>query len=461
MLEALALARNELLLFASIGLLIGGVDDLLVDIIYICRRFWRSLTVYSRFPRMTAADLPARGTVGPVAVFIPAWDESAVIGQMIRNAMSGWQGEDVHLFVGVYPNDKATVVAVADSIGGRWSDHVTLVLNSREGPTTKADALNCCWRALLRWEAAEGRRMKAIILHDAEDLVHRDSIRLIGWLSERFALVQLPVLPLVASGSRWISGHYCDEFAEAHGKSLLVREALGASMPSAGVGCGFSRAAIGAIARQRGGSPFDEASLTEDYELGLRIAEMGGRGILVRMRDAKGALIATHEYFPDTFEASVKQKARWTVGIALAGWDRLGWSGGIGETWMRLRDRRAALAALVLLAAYLGLALGLSVWVIEGLWLTPARPLPPFLTGLLALNAALLVWRLFMRACFVAEAYGPVEAARSVPRTFIANVIQMSAAWRALLTYVKHLRGEKLVWDKTAHRFPDTQARTT
>jgi hypothetical protein len=37
----------------------------------------------------------------------------------------------------------------------------------------------------------------------------------------------------------------------------------------------------------------------------------------------------------------------------------------------------------------------------------------------------------------------------------------MSAAWRALLTYVKHLRGEKLVWDKTAHRFPDTQARTT
>lgn len=455
MLSVVAFVRDELLLFAAVGLLIGGLDDLLVDLIYIVRRVWRRLTIYSRFPRMTAADLPPVGSVGPVAVFVPAWDESAVIGQMVRGCMKAWHGEDVHLFIGVYPNDKATIAAIADAISGAWDDHVTLVINARAGPTTKADALNCCWRAMLRWEAEEGRRTRAVVMHDAEDVVHADSIRLIGWLSARFALVQLPVLPLVASGSRWISGHYCDEFAEAHGKALMVREALGASMPSAGVGCGFSRAVLGEIARRRGGSPFDEASLTEDYELGLRIAEMGGRGILARMRDPQGTLIATQEYFPDTLTAAVKQKARWTVGIALAGWDRLGWNGGLGETWMRLRDRRAALAALVLLAAYAGLLMTGILWMVEGLALLSLPPLPSSLAFLLGLNAALLAWRLSMRACFVWEAYGPGEALRSVPRTFVANIVQMLAARRALFIYLRHLRGEKLVWDKTAHRFPD------
>ncbi|WP_443970291.1 glycosyl transferase family protein [Sphingobium sp. CR28] len=455
MLTVLAFVRDELLLFAAVGLLAGGLDDLCVDLIYIVRRLWRRIAIYSRFPKMTTEGLPPVGSIGPVAVFVPAWDESAVIGQMVRGCMKAWGGEDVHLFIGVYPNDKPTIAAIAQALSEGWSDHVTVVINGRPGPTTKADALNCCWRAMLRWEKDEKRRMRAVVLHDAEDVVHPDSIRLIGWLAERFSLVQLPVLPLVASGSRWISGHYCDEFAEAHGKALLVREALGASMPSAGVGCGFSRSVMGEVARRRDGSPFDESSLTEDYELGLRISEMGGRGILVRMRDARGALIATQEYFPDTLSAAVKQKARWTVGIALAGWDRLGWSGGLGETWMRLRDRRATLAAIVLLAAYAGMLLTAGLWMIEGLALISLPPLPPALTFLLGLNAALLVWRLSVRACFVWEAYGPAEALRSVPRTFVANIVQMLAARRALIIYLRHLRGEKLVWDKTAHRFPD------
>jgi adsorption protein B len=75
------------------------------------------------------------------------------------------------------------------------------------------------------------------------------------------------------------------------------------------------------------------------------------------MRDGSGELVATREYFPDSFDAAVKQKARWMVGIAFAGWDRMGWQGGVTERWMRVRDRRAAIAAFVLLAAYLSLLL--------------------------------------------------------------------------------------------------------
>jgi adsorption protein B len=266
------------------------------------------------------------------------------------------------------------------------------------------------------------------------------------------------VLPLVSARSRWVSGHYCDEFAEAHGKSLMVREALGAALPSAGVGCAFSRAALGRIAQARDGRPFDTASLTEDYELGLRIGEHGGRGILVRMRDERGGLVATREYFPDTLSASVRQKARWMIGIALSGWDRLGWAGDWREGWMRLRDRRAALAALVLAAAYLGLVLAALATIAS--WLPGVAPVPwPLpLQWLLKVNLGLLVWRLLMRMAFVWQAYGPIEALRSIPRTVVGNVIAMLAAQRAVFLYVRHLRGHPLGWDKTEHRFPDEAA---
>src|SRR3546814_12598229 len=101
-------------------------------------------------------------------------------------------------------------------------------------------------------ERATGIRFKAVILHDAEDVVHSMELRIFDRLIERFDMVQLPVLPLIDPRSRWIAGHYLDEFAEAHGKDLVVREALGASVPSAGVGCAIRRDMIDSIARQIG-----------------------------------------------------------------------------------------------------------------------------------------------------------------------------------------------------------------
>jgi len=456
---AFELLRNELLLFAGVGLLLGGLDDMVLDMLYGARRLWRALTVYSRVPRMTARDLPPPGEAGPIAVFVPAWDEAAVIGAMLRGCLAAWPNENLHIFVGLYPNDRPTIEVVADLAAGPGAGRITLVINEQPGPTTKADCLNQLWRALRRWEVAEGREALAVVLHDAEDVVHPDALRVIGLLMPRFALVQLPVLPLVSARSRWVAGHYCDEFSEAHGKALLVREALGAALPSAGVGCGFNRAALGRVAAAREDRPFDATSLTEDYELGLRLGQDGGRGALVRMRDAEGGLIATREYFPDTLTAAVRQKARWTVGIALAGWDRMGWTGPWRERWMRLRDRRAALAALVLFAAYMGLVLGVLAHGTALLAGQAPAPWPAPLPALLAATTVMLAWRLMVRMLFVWRAYGWGEALRSIPRAIIANVIAMMAARRAVMLYWRHLRGQALAWDKTQHRFPIDAAR--
>jgi len=75
---------GELALFAAVGCAVFALDDLAVDLIYFGRRGWRAVTVYSRFPRAFASHLPPPRAPGRLAVLIPAWDESAVIGDMLR-----------------------------------------------------------------------------------------------------------------------------------------------------------------------------------------------------------------------------------------------------------------------------------------------------------------------------------------------------------------------------------------
>ncbi|TVV71480.1 glycosyl transferase family protein [Sphingomonas solaris] len=448
-------ASREVLLFAAVGLLLGGLDDLLVDLIFIARAGWRRMTVYQRHTAATAATLAPADRPSRLAIFIGAWDESGVIGAMLRAALARLDHADYRIYVGVYPNDPATIAAVrnvrAHAPGG-W--RVRMICGPLAGPTTKAEALNRLWRALLADEARSGVRFKAIVLHDAEDVVHSAELRVFDRLIERFDLVQLPVLPLIVPGSRWVSGHYCDEFAEAHGKQLVVREAIGAGMPSAGVGCALSRDAVQAMADAGGGRPFDDASLTEDYELGLRLADRGGRGIFVRLPSGPRSLVAVRAYFPATIETAVRQKARWMTGIALAGWDRLGWRGGLAERWMRLRDRRALLAAVILAAAYAAL-LGSVLTIMLCFAAGRAYPVPsPFLAALLTINAVLMLWRAGMRFAMVRAVYGWREGVRAVPRMLMGNIIAMMAARRAVAGYLHGARGGGMAWDKTSHVFP-------
>ncbi|WP_420144064.1 glycosyl transferase family protein [Sphingobium sp.] len=448
--------HHEVLLFSVVGLALGGLDDLTVDLLFMVRRCWRNFAVYAHHSRMTGATLPRSAHSGCIAVFIPAWREADVIGPMLRHALARWPDDDYRIFVGVYPNDPDTIDIVASIAAGE--PRIIVGINPRPGPTTKADCLNILWRVMVDMEERTGHPFKAVVLHDAEDVVHADEIRLYDFMIDRFALVQLPVLPLPGRGdwlARAISNHYGDEFAENHGKALTVREALGASIPSAGVACAFERSMIGRLYDPVHGGPFDPSSLTEDYEAGLRIANLGGRGVFVRMRDSHGALIATHEYFPHSIDAAVKQKARWMVGISLAGWDRLGWHGGPAEWWMRIRDRRATMAALVLLAAYLSLILWAMTAIVGLLFPLSPPPLPPLIQTLLWVNLCLLLWRTGMRALFVGHAYGWRHGMMAIPRTVIANYIAILAARRAVTLYVRSLFGRPLQWDKTQHYFPD------
>jgi bacteriophage N4 adsorption protein B len=447
--DILSRSAAELALFAGAGFLAFGLNDLLVDVIYFARRIWRASTVYRRHRRSYACHYVFNKDPGFMAVLVPAWDEAAVIASMLKAMLDRLDYENYRIFVGHYRNDPATAAAIASVKDGR----IVPVQVERDGPTTKADCLNHLYDALIAHELETGRSAKAVVLHDAEDVVHRYELRIFDGLIDRAAVIQLPVLPLPDPHSRWISGHYCDEFAEAHIKELVVREAVGAAIPLAGVGCAIARRPLCQLAALQDGKPFSGLSMTEDYEVGLRIGALGLRTMFVRIPAQPGerGVVASRGHFPATLGAAVRQKARWLGGIALSGWDRLGWSGGLGERWMRMRDRRGPLAALLLVAAYTAALLWSQLWLAEALGAPVQARMSPLLTFILTINAWLLAWRVLMRACFTASAYGWREGLLSIPRLVVANIIAVLAAGRAVSL---HLGGGARRWDKTQHIFP-------
>jgi len=447
--EVLSRVAAELALFAGVGFLLFAINDVVVDLIYFARVGWRALTVYTRYPRAFASEFPSADDASFIAILVPAWDEASVIAAMLKATLARTDHPNYRIFVGHYRNDPATAAAIASVVDQR----IEAVEVDADGPTTKADCLNQLYDALVAYELTAQKSAKAVVLHDSEDVVHPLELRIFDRLIDRAAVIQLPVLPLPDPHSRWISGHYCDEFAEAHIKELVVREAVGAAIPLAGVGCAIARKPLAKLAAMQDGKPFAGSSMTEDYEVGLRLGALGLKTMFVRIpaRAGERGVVASRGHFPATLGSAVRQKARWLGGIALSGWDRLGWSGGLGERWMRMRDRRGPLAALLLLAAYGAALLWSQIWLAEALGAPIDARLDPALVTLLIVNGWLLAWRVLMRAGFTAYAYGWGEGLLSIPRLVVGNVIAMLAAGRAVTL---HLGGGAKRWDKTRHIFP-------
>lgn len=445
-LQWLALVEHELLLFAGVFFVIGSVDELAMDFAWV----WLRLTGRAQTMRIERDHHRHAPLIGSAALLIPAWREEGILATTIAHALAAWPQRELRLYAGCYRNDPATAEAIVAGAAG--DPRVRLVVHDRDGPTTKADCLNRLYAAMEADERRCGAPFRVVLLHDAEDMVDPAALGLIDSAVAVADFVQLPVLPEPQVRSRWIGSHYCEEFAEAHGKAMVVRGHLGAALPAAGVGCAFARGLLGGIAREMGGSgPFSVESLTEDYELGLRIKAAGGRASFLRARGEDGRLVATRAYFPPTLPEAVRQKARWVHGIALQGWDRLGWSGGAVERWMRMRDRRGPLTALVLFAAYSLLVLAAVLRITQLLGF--GRPWEPsgLLDVLLWANIASFAWRIAMRFVFTAREFGVVEGLRAILRLPCANVIAIMAGRRALIAYIATLFGSRPRWEKTHH----------
>lgn len=478
---------------------INGWDELLVDACFL----WFKLRGHRNNPvapeQLNA--VPQRRT----AVFVPLWREYAVIEEMIQHNIAAVEYSNYDIFLGVYPNDPRTLEKVM-VLEERYPQ-VHRAMCPGDGPTNKADCLNWIYQRMLLEEEARGIRYEVVVQHDAEDIMHPRSLRLVNALAGDYDMVQIPVFPLATPFRSFTHGTYCDEFAEWQVKDMYTRQLLGGFVPSAGVGTGYRREALEEIARQTRNQIFQVATLTEDYEIGLRFKLLGKRQLLVahqapRARNGNGnghangngngngnghkngngtfwtfkrwrqriptngrarnavEIVATREYFPNTFRMAVRQKSRWVMGVALQSWRQHGWPGSAGQKYWLWRDRKGLAGNLVTVVCNLIFAYCLSMWMAAHLFDTEwtlERVFPPgYASSLLLLNTAFLAERLAFRWYSVKQIYGARQASYALLRTPWGNLINFCSTVTALATFAQSaVRRREVAWAKTAHAFPD------
>ncbi len=105
-------------------------------------------------------------------------------------------------------------------------------------------------------------------MQDSEDVLHRHSLTLMNHFSSQADFIQIPVFSFDVPKRSLVGGVYIDEFSESHTKDLLVRQNLGAAIPSAGVGTLLSRQLMVSMMLKQEGQFLKEDTLTEELSLG-------------------------------------------------------------------------------------------------------------------------------------------------------------------------------------------------
>ncbi len=263
-----------------------------------------------------------------LAVTIAAWHEANVIGDVITNFLNttDYPKSMYHLFVGVYPNDPETIAAVEET--GRIFPNVHAVINSMEGPTTKAQNINHVITEIKKFEKENNIHFSALTVHDSEDAIHTYELLTTNYLIDDHDALQFPVFPILEMPrfrnffKQLTTATYADEFAENHFMTLVQRRDMGAFVPCAGTGFAISRRVIDKF----GDEPIlPEESLTEDYLLSLNLYKKGialhyvlnKLPRVIKNGRIKMDFITTRSLFPSTFRAAVRQKTRWTYGITM------------------------------------------------------------------------------------------------------------------------------------------------
>jgi bacteriophage N4 adsorption protein B len=429
---------------------ISSIDDFFIDVLAL------------RFGRRRGADplanVPARDHAASpsIGVFVANWHEHEVLGRMVSGNLARLHYRPLKLYLGVYPNDHETV-AVAKAMAVAHPNEVEVIINRLDGPTSKGQMLNEMFELVY---GPGGSAPDMVVLHDSEDLIDPRSLDVYASFSQHYSFIQIPVFSLEAGERSLVAGTYMDEFAERHTGELLVRDAVGAAIPSAGVGTCITRDLILHMLAERG-HVLMPGCVTEDYILGVEAHRAGFKctftavsGDTAGLRNPADAIVATREYFPRTIWTSVKQKTRWTYGIAFEATRKLGWQGGAWDLYFFFRDRKGVVCnmlpilsgVLMLICLFAGYEIGdLPDWME-----------PPFI-GMALINGLAIVWRMWSRMSAFKEVHGRYDPIAVLMRWLLAIVINAWAVGRAWYLFLgpSKFATQPITWSKTQHELPD------
>jgi len=465
-------------LIIAIGFIVFSIDDLILDFVYFVAYRKRQKGI-QKLPFEKLDSIPTK----LLAIIIAAWREANVLEPVIDHFIgtTHYPRSMYHIFLGLYPNDQATI-----EVGRRLEkkyENVHVVINTVNGPTSKAQNLNNVLSFVRQFERNHSWRFSSITVHDSEDVVHPYELKVTNYLIDKYPSLQFPVfslqrIPTIRNFfSGMTSGTYADEFAENHFRIMRMRDFMGAVVPSAGTGFVVSREIL---EHYKNKPLFPEDSLTEDYKLSVKLALEGYRVHYVfesvpRLLDngkVKWDYIATRSLFPSTFKAAIKQKMRWIYGITMQsvnfreiiGLDNK--KANFIFKYSLYKDLKTKFGNLLILPGYLVFAYFIVSLFIPLPKMYPWGTLAWWLSLILTV---IMIYRQILRAISINNIYGfrSVIAACLVPpliplRLFWGNIINFSATFNAWIKFFSNNfhnnKQQTIVWSKTDHEFLSNEA---
>lgn len=427
--------------------LVTGTDDFIWDIITLCKRIrQKDETLQFKELEETPTKL--------LALVVAAWHEDNVLADVVENIIASQQYPKsmYHIFLGVYPNDAATVY-IAQQLQKKYPN-VHCIVNFKEGPTSKAQNINYVISRIKEYEAQKDWKFASITVHDSEDLVHPYELKVTNYLIDKYPAIQFPVFPLIKKPtlgnffSNITTNTYADEFAENHFITMVSRRDAGAFVPSAGTGFALRRDTIDVL----GYHVLPENSLTEDYRLSLTLYENGLQMhyVLEKLervdfqKNIQTEYIATRSLFPNTFKTAVRQKTRWTLGITMQSLhfkDIFNKDLSFAGKYSLYRDQKAKLGNLLSMIGYPVLIYFIASLFIDLIPIYPKYSLSWYLCVVVTI---MMLERQLFRAVSLKNIYGMRSVFFGVffpplipVRIIWGNIINLVATTRAYVQYVK------------------------
>lgn len=226
------------------------------------------------------------------SVLVPLFREAAIVPDLIE-ALSALEYPTAKLEIALVleESDAATLTAIARS---GLPPQICYIVVPDKAPRTKPKALNY---------ALAHTHGDLVAVFDAEDVPASDQLRKAAAVfvahPGRYACLQAR-LAIYNPCQSWISRHFALEYAALFHGVLPALTRLGVPLPLSGTSNHFRRDALEAV------GAWDPFNVTEDADLGLRLARAGHR---VALLDS-----ATREEAPSRLGPWLAQRTRWIKG---------------------------------------------------------------------------------------------------------------------------------------------------
>ncbi|MEM0986416.1 MAG: glycosyltransferase [Pseudomonadota bacterium] len=333
-------------------------------------RTHRSTTASPASPSYASDRTP--GGYRPIyTVMVALYQEAAAVpGLSAALCALDWPQTRLDVLILMEEDDLETITA-AEKV--HWPMGTRRLVLPKGTPQTKPRALN------FGLQHAKGRY---VCIYDAEDLPAPSQLKAAHAAFEtgpdRVACVQAPLVAY-NRGQSWLAAHWSLEYAIQFSRLVPAQAALGLPILLGGTSNHFDAACLRAI------GAWDAWNVTEDADLGIRLAKLGHATVTI---DAP-----THEEAPESLRIWIAQRSRWLKGFIVTWFvtmrrpkealHRLGWTGLLTVQAGLLGTVLTSLAHAPLLAwCAISIAMGNAGWITAGLIVLFSGYAATFLAGL-------------------------------------------------------------------------------